>query len=80
MEVRIIDFGYQPLELEIDAGTSVTWVNRDPVQHDADDQAGGGDSPLLSEGESFSRTFDSAGQFLVACSIHPFMQLTVTVR
>lgn len=72
-------YGYQPQQLEIAAGTTVTWINRDPVQHDADASSGAWDAPLLVEGESWSRSFSVAGEFLVFCSIHPYMQSLVTV-
>jgi plastocyanin len=58
----------------------VTWVNRDPVEHDADAKDGTWDGPLLVEGESWPRTFEVSGDFLVTCSIHPYMQGLVKVR
>jgi len=80
LQVIIQGFGYQPQSIEIEAGTTVTWTNRDPVQHDADDREGSWDGPLLDEGGTWSRTFPAAGAFLVTCSIHPYMQSLVTVR
>ena len=80
VEVVIQGFGYQPQQLVIDAGTAVTWINRDPVQHDADATDGSWDAPLLSEGGTWARSFDTAGEFLITCSVHPFMQSLVTVR
>jgi len=80
VQVVIQGYGYQPTKLEIPVGTTVTWTNRDPVDHDADGADGGWDGPVLGEGESWSRTFASAGQFLVTCSIHPYMQGLVTVE
>jgi len=78
--VVIQGYGYKPQTLEIAVGTTVTWVNRDPIAHDADAVDGSWNGPLLLEGESWSRTFSGAGQFLVTCSIHPYMSGLVTVK
>jgi len=78
--VVIQGFGFQPQQLEVDAGTTVTWVNKDPVAHDADSSDGLWDSPYLEEGQSTSHTFSEPGKYLYFCSIHPYMQGIVTVR
>jgi len=78
--VIIEGYGYQPQQLEIDAGTTVTWVNNDPVSHDADSSDALWDAPFLAEGESTSRTFTEPGSYLYFCSIHPYMQGLVTVH
>lgn len=61
-------------------GGSVTWVNKDNVQHDVVGPDGTFHSPTLDEGKSFTARFDSAGTFSYYCSIHPFMTGVVTVR
>jgi len=61
-------------------GGSVTWLNKDAVQHDVVGPEGTFHSPTLDEGKSFTARFDSAGTFSYYCSIHPFMTAVVTVR
>lgn len=80
VSVSIQGYGYQPQQLEIEVGTTVTWTNNDPIQHDIDEKNGIWESPLLSESETWSRTFVEPGKFLYICSIHPYMQALVTVR
>ena len=58
----------------------MTWTNRDPIEHDVSANEAGFKSPTLKEGESYSRTFDTAGTITYICSIHPFMGGTVTVQ
>lgn len=78
--VEIRDFVYFPEDLTVDAGATVTWMNDESAPHDAtaDDESWRTD--VLNEDESGSITFDETGTFAYYCSIHPFMEGTVTVR
>ena len=72
-------------DLTVTVGTSVTWTNQDAVQHTSTSgQDGqfdniGWNSPWLSQGQSFSHTFDEAGTFSYTCRIHPSMTGTAMV-
>ncbi len=74
----ISGFAYGPAS--VTRGGSVTWVNRDPVQHDVVAKDGSFRSPILEPGQSYSARFDAAGTFAYVCSIHPFMAGTVVVQ
>jgi len=76
---NIQGFGY-PYELQVAAGTTVTWVNHDAVPHDVVAYDGSWASPLLAQGETYSRTFTAAGRFAYTCSIHPYMQAAIVVQ
>jgi len=76
---NIQGFGY-PYELQVAAGTTVTWVNHDAVPHDVVAYDGSWASALLGQGETYSRTFTAAGRFAYTCSIHPYMQAAVVVQ
>lgn len=83
--IVIRDLKYQTPEIVVSPGTTVVWVNEDPVQHTvtADDGSasyGGIDSGLIDPRRSWSRTFDAAGTFAYHCIPHPFMKGTVVVR
>ncbi len=77
--VEIIDFAYAPDPVEITAGATVTWVNRDPEPHTATGDGGSFQSGTLRTDESFSYTFDQPGTYEYFCEFHPNMNGTVNV-
>ena len=79
-EVFMRSISFDPSEITIQAGESVTWNNRDIVPHTATsgnpEDAGLGPifrSAQLSQGETFTHTFDEAGEFIYFCEVHPVM-------
>ncbi|MDZ7675496.1 MAG: plastocyanin/azurin family copper-binding protein [Acidimicrobiales bacterium] len=83
------DNAYDPLEITIPVGTTVTWANEDSVFHTVTSGTvennqgspdGTFDSGEIQPGESFSYTFDEAGEFPYYCIPHPWMQGTVVVQ
>ena len=76
----IMGTAFEPT-ITVPAGSTVTWTNRDPVQHTvtADDEASF-DSDFLMDGQSVSVTFDERGSFPYFCRVHPFMKGTVIVE
>lgn len=82
----IIDYDYQPLNLTIPVGTTVTWVNRGREPHTAThgvsprkDPNPLWDSGTLNAGQSFSFTFAQPGAFPYFCELHDWMVGVVTV-
>jgi len=78
-DVEIKDFAFSPSTLTIKKGDSVKWTNKDSVRHTATSDDGVFDSPLLSDGESFTFTFNEAGEFLYHCRPHPYMRARIIV-
>ena len=76
--VRIGDFAFEPADLRVAVGTTVTWTNDHDQPHTAT-SAGNFDTGAIQPGESKTVTFDQAGTFTYICSFHPFMTGTVTV-
>lgn len=70
---------FQPKELTISAGDTVTWINNDPMPHDVDLGALG-ESPDLRKGETYSKTFDKPGMYDYVCNIHPGMAGKIIVK
>lgn len=75
---------FQPEQLEVQAGSTVTWRNRDPGAHTVTSgvvvQGGAGvtqepdgafDSGEIAKGEAFQRVFDEPGTYPYFCSFHP---------
>ncbi|HAV61958.1 MAG TPA: hypothetical protein DCY13_06295, partial [Verrucomicrobiales bacterium] len=79
-DVTIVDFSFNPPSLSITAGDTVRWTNSDGVGHTSTSDTGVWGSPLLGQGGSFSRTFNSPGTFGYHCTPHPFMQGTIAVN
>jgi amicyanin len=77
-QVQIKNYQFQPAQVTIQKGDTVTWTNMDPVTHDVDIQ--GSTSPDLKKGDTYSKTFDKAGMFDYICSIHPSMKGKVIVK
>ncbi len=70
---------YQPTNIQVKVGTTVTWTNQDNVPHSVTFKNGMKDSGLLSQGQSFSYTFNTPGTYQYYCTVHPYMVATVTV-
>jgi plastocyanin len=80
--VKIENFSFEPKELTIAVGTTVTWVNEDDVPHTA---TGEGESPAfdskaLDTDDKFSFTFTKAGVYPYYCKVHPHMKGTIVVK
>jgi amicyanin len=79
-EIIMQNLAYGTTTLEIERGTTVTWINRDNVPHTVTSDNGAFDSGLIDAGNRWSRTFNDAGTFAYHCTPHPFMMARVVVR
>ena len=70
---------YNPGQIAVTIGDTLTWINTDAVAHTSTAN-GGWDSGRLGPGQQFSTTLRAAGTFSYRCSIHPDMVGTVVVR
>jgi plastocyanin len=88
VRVSMRSMAYAPRELEISAGTTVTWTNDDPIDHAV--AHGTPDTPAserlfasgdFAGGNSFSHTFTEPGTYPVYCSTigHYQAGMTMTV-
>ena len=81
--VTIENYAFNPANITVKKGTTVTWTNNDAAEHnvefDEEPATGDKEGPLLSKGETYSFTFDTVGTFGYICSPHPYMKGTVTV-
>jgi plastocyanin len=69
-----------PDEITVAPGTTVTWVNKEPMPHTVVDTNKGFRSKILAKDGSFSFTFATAGEYDYLCSIHPNMKGKVIVK
>lgn len=77
--VSILDFSFDPVTLEIPAGTTVTWLNDGEAPHTATAEDGSFDTGQLDPGQDASRSFDQPGSYDYACVFHPQMVGAIVV-
>lgn len=75
---------FQPAEITVGAGTTVTWRNDSGVEHTVTSGARNDPTGLFDErvpaGGSFSFEFDEPGTYEYFCRIHPGMDAVVIVE
>lgn len=81
VEVAISRSLYLPDPLEIEVGTTVTWVNEDTLPHTATATTPEVhfDSGYMALGDRYSHTFDEPGEYPYFCVFHPRMRAIVVV-
>jgi plastocyanin len=67
-EVQIQNFAFNPANITVAVGGSVTWTNRDQAPHTATSQAF--DTGVIAPGSSFSIQFDTPGEIAYICGVH----------
>jgi plastocyanin len=71
---------FMPSEITVALGTTVTWVNNEPMPHTVVDLNKAFRSKTLVKDATFSFTFTTAGDYSYLCSIHPNMKGKVIVK
>lgn len=80
--VVMSNLDFSPAKISVKKGTTVTWTNRDNVQHDVNPDNPTNEfkkSPLFGKDGTYSVTFNTVGSFSYHCTPHPFMKGTVEV-
>ncbi len=77
--VHIDNFTFDPPQLAVKAGTTVTWTNRDDIPHTVV-SPGKFRSKALDTDDSFSFTFTAPGVYDYFCSLHPHMTGKIKVE
>jgi plastocyanin len=77
-EISIENFSFNSAAITIDKGTTVTWTNNDSAPHQIKSDTF--NSGTLSNGQSYSNTFNDSGTFNYSCAIHPSMTGSITVK
>jgi plastocyanin len=84
--VTLSGLAFSPTSLTVKAGATVTFQNKDTVDHtvtngkDGTPVANPAFDKSLPAGQSVDITFGTAGTFNVTCKIHSTMNMTVTVQ
>jgi plastocyanin len=78
--VTMEGFAFKPQVLEVKAGDTVEWVNRDILPHTAIATANAFDSNTIQPGGKWTWTARAAGQYEYICALHPNMKGVVQVK
>ena len=78
--VAIADFAFDPGDLTVSVGDTITWTNDDDTDHTVTSDDDAFDSGNVGGDDTFEQTFDEAGEFAYHCSIHSQMSGTITVE
>jgi plastocyanin len=79
--VAIVNFLFEPQEVQVPAGTKVTWTNEDDAPHNVQDlsELNTPISADLNKGDTFSITYEKPGDYSYVCGLHTYMTGTVKV-
>jgi amicyanin len=82
VNASIANFVFEPKELVVTVGTTVTWVNADDVPHTVTSTASPSlfGSQALDTNDTFSFVFKTAGTYDYFCKLHPTMIGKVVVK
>jgi plastocyanin len=78
--VEIANFTFNPPEVTVKPGATVTWKNADDIPHSVVEDNTAFRSKALDTGETFSMTFANAGEIGYFCGLHPHMKGKIIVR
>lgn len=79
-QVRIENFRFEPAEIVVTRGGTVTWVNLDEDLHAVVAADESFTSPGLDTDARYAHEFDAPGRYEYRCALHPQMKGTVVVR
>ena len=80
IEVKIDNFTFNPQQITVKAGDTVTWVNHDDIPHTVTSKTMAFRSKAIDSDDKFSFTFATPGSFDYFCSLHPIMTGTIVVE
>ena len=82
--ISAVSFAFNPAQLSVNKGATVTWTNEDGTAHTVTGGAPGAPSGKFDQqiegGQTFKFTFADAGTYEFFCKIHTTMKGTVLVK
>ena len=79
-EVKIDNFTFNPPEITVKSGTTVTWTNGDDIPHTVVAKGLSFRSKTMDSEDKFSFTFTTPGVYDYFCSLHPHMVGKIVVQ
>lgn len=79
--IDISNYAFVPTPLTINVGDTVTWTNKDSAPHTVTSDSGSElSSGSLSNGQTYTHTFTTAGTYNYHCSVHSMMKGEIIVK
>jgi plastocyanin len=78
--VHIENFTFNPAEITVKPGTTVTWENGDDIPHSIVEDQGKFHSAAIDTNEKFTTSFADAGETNYFCGLHPHMKGKIIVK
>lgn len=80
--VMQVDKAFKPVAMTVKVGEIIAFLNDDVFDHNVYSESRGNefDSGIQEPGETVEMTFNSAGDVVIYCRIHPKMKMTVRVE
>lgn len=75
--VEIKDMQFQPADLQVNIGDTVTWINKDMVAHDVTEEQKAWASPPIPSDSSWKKVITNNESYY--CSIHVIMKGKLTI-
>ena len=67
VSIYLQDYKFQPQKITVKVGTTINWINKDPVFHSVVSDTGLFHSGMLAIGQMYSYTFDQPGTYPYYC-------------
>jgi plastocyanin len=87
IEVSMENVQFEPQDVTVKAGETITFTNNESIPHDVHKTSGPGDdfssggSGEMQQGDTFELTLDQPGSYEYVCNVHaPGMAGTITVK
>jgi plastocyanin len=87
VEVSMENVQFEPQDVTVKAGETITFTNNESIPHDVHKTSGPGDdfssggSGEMQQGDTFELTLDQPGTYEYVCNVHaPGMTGTITVK
>jgi amicyanin len=80
IEVKIDNFTFNPQQIMVKAGDTVTWTNHDDIPHTVTSKTMAFRSKAMDTDDKFSFTFATPGTYAYFCSLHPMMTGSIVVE
>ena len=78
--VKIDNFSFTPMTIEVARGATVTWVNKDDIPHVVASTDNKFKSRAIDTDGTYTFTFAEAGTYEYFCSVHPKMTGKIVVK
>lgn len=79
-DVKIDNFTFDPPEMTVKSGATVTWTNQDDIPHTVVAKEHQFRSKALDTDDKYSFTFTTPGVYEYFCSLHPHMVGKIVVQ